>query len=155
MLALVLAPTGAPASAETPASAQSSGVSAMRAAVPCAPYCDKTTFRTANRLRGRGHGGWLATTLDSGGYGGRRWAEINRIPAGHGKFHVGIIHVPAGNAFRARSALSGARFAQRGTVFVLPLVTRNYTDGAAGPAYRRTAQWAARRLGAGWVVRAP
>ena len=122
-------------------------------AASCSPYCDATTVRVANRLGGRGHGGWLATTLDDGGYHGRRWAEIDQVSAGHGKRFVGVIHVPPGKAAKVRAALSDVWIAQRGTVFVLPLVTRDDTRGGAGSNYRKTARWAAARLGQGWVVR--
>lgn len=131
------------------------GGSPAAAAPECAPYCDATTTRIATRLGGPGHDGWLATVLDQYGYEGRRWAEITRIPGGHGKRYVGIIHVPAGNAAAVRRALAGFWFARKGTAFVLPLVTHNDTRGDTARAYRTASKWAARRLGRGWGVVAP
>jgi hypothetical protein len=118
------------------------------------PYGDNATARIADRLHGKQRGGWLATTLDIGGYHGKRHAEVVKIPAGHGKRWVGIIHVPSGNAAKARRALAGAWFAQNGTRFVLPLRAQYYTDGGPGQRFRTAARWAARRLG-GWKVVAP
>lgn len=125
------------------------------AAPECAPYCDATTTRIANRLHGHGHAGWLATVLEQYGYEGRRWAEITRIPGGHGKRYVGIIHVPVGNSAAVRRALGGFWFARKGTSFVLPLVTQTDTRGGTAKAYRTASKWAARRLGSGWRVVAP
>jgi hypothetical protein len=119
------------------------------------PYGDNTTAHIADRLRGTHRGGWLATVLDEGGYAGRRHAEEVKIPAGHGRRWVGIIHVPSGNAARARAALAGVWFAQRGTRFVLPLQSSTYTNGGAGDAYRVASKWAVRRLGDGWALVAP
>ena len=81
------------------------GASPSTAAASCAPYCDKVTKKITNHLNGTGHGAWLATVLDDGGYNGRRHAEITRIPSGHGKRYVGVIHVPAGKAKKAHRAL--------------------------------------------------
>ena len=132
------------------------GVSApAQAAAGCKPYCSKATIHTANRLDGKGHRGWLATELDSNGYRGKRWAEIDRIPPRHGKRYVGIIQVPKQNAAKARRALAGSWFAKRGNLFVLPLVTQYDTRGASGAKYKTTARWAAKRLGKGWKVVAP
>ncbi|GAA0977420.1 hypothetical protein ENKNEFLB_02117 [Nocardioides aquaticus] len=125
------------------------------AAPGCEPYCDDRTTAVANQLDGRGHGAWLATTLEDGGYNGRRRAEITKIPDGHGKRYVGVIHVPAGKPGKVRRALSGSWYAQRRTVFVLPLRTRYDTRGAANAKHREAAQWAARRLGGSWVARRP
>jgi hypothetical protein len=122
------------------------------ASAGCAPYCDKVTKKIARELNGNGHGAWLATVLDDGGYQGRRHAEITRIPKGHGKRYVGVIHVPAGKAKRAHRALMDHWFAQRQTEFVLPLVTRYDTRGGAGARYKKTARWAKNRLGIGWKV---
>lgn len=141
VLAFVLLPLGA--------------ASPANAAPVCEPYCDDTTTRIANRLDGRGHGGWLATVLDQYGYEGRRWAEITKIPAGHGKRYVGVIHVPAGNGPAVHRALKGWWFAQRRNAFVLPLVTATDTQGGAGIAYRTTTRWAVRRLGNDWRVVSP
>jgi hypothetical protein len=121
----------------------------------CEPYCNDTTTRIANRLNGHGHGAWLATVLDQYGYHGRRHAEITRIPAGHGKRFVGVIQVPDGNARKARRALLGWWFAQKRTMFVLPLVTKYDTQGGTGVRFRQASKWAVRRLGAGWVVVKP
>lgn len=99
------------------------GVTAS-AAPGCKPYCNDTTSRIAKRIKGKGHDAWLATTLDIGGYHGKRWAEITRIPAGHGKRNIGVIHVPKRKAKKARAALSGVYFAQRGGRFVVPLKTK-------------------------------
>lgn len=93
--------------------------------------------------------------LDQYGYHGRRWAEIDRIPAGHGKGSVGIIHVPAGKGHKAHRALKGWWFAQRRNAFVLPLVTKHNTQGGAGTKYRTTARWAVRKLDDGWRVVRP
>lgn len=132
------------------------GVGSPAASAPaCEPYCDDTTTRIANRLDGHGHGAWLATVLDQYGYEGRRWAEITRIPEGHGKRFVGVIHVPAGKARAARRALQGWWFAKKGTAFVLPLVTKYDTQGGTGVKHRTATRWAVRRLGKGWRVVAP
>lgn len=130
-----------------PLTAQPSAASAS-----CAPYCDQVTKKIVRELNGTGHGAWLATVLDGGGYHGRRHAEITRIPRGHGKRYVGVIHVPAGKAKKAHRALADYWFAQRKTRFVLPLTTKYDTSGGAGTKYKRTARWATRRLGAGWKV---
>ena len=119
------------------------------------PYGDNFTAHIADRLHGTHRIGWLATVLEDGGYTGSRHAEQVKIPAGHGKRWVGIIHVPAGNAAQARAALAGVWFAQRGTKFVLPLQSSTYTNGGTADAYRLTAKWASRRLGDGWVLVAP
>lgn len=130
------------------------------AAPECEPACNATTTRIANqlvvpRLAGDDHTGWLATVLDQYGYEGRRWAEITRIPGGHGKSHVGVIHVPVGRAAAVRRALGGFWFARKGRAFVLPLVTQYDTRGGVGEPYRTASEWAARRLGAEWGVVAP
>jgi hypothetical protein len=119
-----------------------------------APYGDAATDAIADRLDGRDRSPWLATTLDIGGYGGRRHAEIVEIPAGHGKRYVGIIHVPDGKTRKAHDALAGAWFAQKGTKFVVPLRSSTWTDGYPGQRYQRAARWAANRLG-GWRLVAP
>ncbi|UUZ59925.1 hypothetical protein [Nocardioides sp. B-3] len=93
--------------------------------------------------------------LDQYGYEGRRNAEISRIPGGHGKRYVGIIHVPAGNAAAVRRAMGGFWFARKDRAFVLPLVTQYDTQGGTGEAYRTASTWAARQLGKGWEVVAP
>lgn len=136
------------------------GAAPAVAAPECAPACNATTTRIANRLEaprlaGSEHTGWLATVLDQYGYEGRRWAEITRIPGGHGKVHVGIIHVPAGRASAVRRALGGFWFARKGRAFVLPLVTQYDTRGGTTRPYRTTSKWVARRLGAGWSAVAP
>lgn len=127
--------------------------------VPAAPAQawggDRVTNAIADKLRATNRGGWLATTLDDGGYHGRRTAQIVRIPAGHGKRWVGIIRVPAGNGGAAARALDGVWFTRNGTRFVLPLVSQYDTRGAAGLGAKTAASWARNRLGAGWVVYAP
>lgn len=125
-------------------------------AVPsCEPYCNGATSRVVNRLEGSGHGPWLATVLDQYGYEARRWAEITRIPGGHGKRHIGVIHVPEGHARGARRALDRFWFAKKGRTFVLPLVTATRTQGGRGAPYGVASRWAARRLGDGWQVNRP
>lgn len=126
-----------------------------QAAPRCRPYCDSFTTRVANRIDGRGHGAWLATVLDQYGYDGRRWAEITRIPRGHGTRAVGVIHVPDGRAADARAALDGFYFAQRGTVFVLPLASDTNTSGGTGERFGQAARFAVRKLGEGWNLRTP
>jgi hypothetical protein len=119
------------------------------------PYGDNVTGHIANVLHGRHRGGWLATTLDIGGYHGKRHAEEIKIASGHGRRWVGVIHVPAGNGNKAARALSGSWFARNGTRFVLPLVSSTATDGGAGSTFRTAAKWAVRRLGGGWHTVSP
>jgi hypothetical protein len=119
------------------------------------PYGDDVTAHIADRLNGTKRIAWLATTLDIGGYSGRRHAEEAKIPAGHGRRWVGIIHVPSGKAAEAHRALAGVWFAQRGRSFVLPLWSSTNTDGGAGDTFRTASRWAAKRLGTGWIVVAP
>jgi hypothetical protein len=116
---------------------------------------DSTTAQIADRLDGTHRSGWVATVLDRSGYPGKRHAEIVRIPSGHGKRWVGIIHVPTGNAAQALHALLGSWFARSGTRFVLPLVTKADAQGCRNSACRTSSRWAVRRLGAQWVVVAP
>lgn len=125
------------------------------AAPSCEPYCDDATSRVANTIGGRGHGAWVATTLDIGGYSGPRWAEITKIPAGHGKRDIGIIRVPKGKGAAARRALDGAWLVQQRSLFVLPLRSGTDTDGDVGAKHRKAARYAAKRLGAGWKIRRP
>lgn len=120
------------------------------ASANCAPYCDQVTKKITRDLNGTGHAAWFATVLDSGGYHGRRHAEITRIPRGHGKRYVGVIHVPAGKAKKVHRALADYWFAQRKTMFVLPLTTKYDTSGGTSSKHVKTARWAARRLGTGW-----
>lgn len=121
----------------------------------CEPACNDATTRVANRIDGKGHVGWLATTLDINGYEGKRWAEITRIPPGHGKRNIGIIQVPKANTAQARKALKGSWLARKGNLFVLPLVTKYATDGGTGSNFQTAAEWAASKLGTGWKVVAP
>lgn len=117
------------------------------------PYGNKVTERIADRLKGKQRGGWLAVTLNIGGYHGKRHAEIVKIPRGHGKRWVGIIHVPAGKGWKAQRALSDVWVARHGNRFVVPLKTKYNTDGCAAKPCRKASAWAARRLGKGWTVR--
>lgn len=119
------------------------------------PYGDAATAQVADRIDGTHRVPWLATTLDDGGYAGGRHAEIVKIRSGHGKRYLGIIHVSAGKAAKAREALAGAWCAQRGTRFVLPLRSSTWTSGYPGARYKAAARWAARRLGSGWHLVAP
>lgn len=119
------------------------------------PYGDRATAHVADVLHATNRGGWVATTRDINGYSGRRHAEEVKIPTGHGKRWVGIIHVPSGKGGAAASALSGTWFARKGTQFVLPLRSSTDTDGCAGDTCKVAAQWAKRRLGAGWILVAP
>jgi hypothetical protein len=121
------------------------------------PWGDKATGKIANRLDGTHRGGWLATTLGYGcdvTYNGPRKAEIVRIPAGHGRRWVGIIHVTKPKqARRVHAALvCKAWFARSGGRLVLPLRSSTWTDGGVGATYKEAAIWAKRRLGAGWKV---
>jgi hypothetical protein len=103
-------------------------------------------------LHGTHRGGWLATVLDQYGYHGKRHAEIVRVH-GQPKRWVGIIHVPAGKARAVHRALNPHFWlAERGTAFVLPLVSHTMTNGGSTWRYYDTAKWAARKLGAGWRV---
>lgn len=125
-----------------------------------APYGDAATDSIADRLHGRARGGRLATTLDCCGqydYYGRRHAEIVKIPDGHGKRWVGIIHVPGGRARAVHRVLvdRDAWFAQNGTRFVLPLKNQYDTSGDSTRAHRRAAAWAVKRLGDRWRLVAP
>jgi hypothetical protein len=123
------------------------------------PYGDRATDHIADELKGTRRVGWLATTLDYGcaaTYTGPRHAEIVRIPAGHGRRWVGIIHVSTtARALEVRATLEcqGVWFAQRGGRFVLPLQSSIYTDGCSGDTFKQTARWAKKRLGTRWVVR--
>jgi hypothetical protein len=119
------------------------------------PYGDNVTGHIANVLHGTHRGGWLATTLDIAGYHGKRHAEEIRIAAGHGRRWVGVIHVPVGEGNQAARALSGTWFARYGTRFVLPLVSKDATDGGGGSTFHATAKWAANRLGMRWTVVSP
>lgn len=119
------------------------------------PYGDDVTGHIANVLHGTHRGAWLATVLDDGGYHGKRHAEEIKIAAGHGRRWVGVIHVPTGNAARARRALKGVWFAELGTRFVLPLRSNTYTNGGTGSTYRTAAKWAAKRLQHGWHTVSP
>jgi hypothetical protein len=119
------------------------------------PYGDNVTGHIANVLHGTHRGGWLATVLDEGGYHGKRHAEEVKIPAGHGRRWVGIIHVPPAKAKRAARALSGVWFARAGARFVLPLRSNDFTNGGTGATYKQSAKWAAKRLGKAWRVVSP
>lgn len=134
---------------------QATVITAMAAAKanPTAPYGNATTQRIARKLRATNRGGWLAVTLNINGYGGPRKAEIVRIPAGHGKRYVGIIHVKPSKAKKVRRALSDVWVARRGGQFVVPLRSRYVTDGCGSRKCHRTAKWAKKRLGARWKVR--
>lgn len=121
------------------------------------PYGDQATAQVADRLHGKQRGGWLATTLGYGGnvsYQGPRKAEIVKVPAGHGRRWVGIIHVKTPErAQRVRASLvCRAWFARSGTRFVLPLRSSTWTDGGGGASYKQAAKWAKRRLGTGWAI---
>lgn len=126
------------------------------------PYGDSVTSHMADRLHGTHRGGWLATTLDTGywtangqhvNYTGPRHAEEILTTAGHGKRWIGVIHVASTRAAKVRKTLrtGGVWFAQRHGQFVLPLKSKDYTDGGAAPAFQRAARWAASRLG--WSAR--
>ena len=122
-------------------------------------HSDRATHRIADRLNGKHLGDWLATTLSDCdvAYSGPRHAEIVKIPAGHGRRWVGIIHVSTttrANRVRAALECQDVWFTQgSGGRFVLPLRDQYYTSGGSGDTYRQTARWAKRRLGDGWVVR--
>lgn len=128
-------------------------VSPAQAGDDTEPYGDDVTAAIADRLNGRDRVGWWATTLGIGGYHGKRHAEIVKIRAGHGKRWVCIIHVSHGKAAKARNALGDVWLGQRGTRFVVPLRTRNNTDGCAKSACKNAAHWAVRRLGSGWRLK--
>lgn len=116
---------------------------------------DRVTRTICDNLNGRQQGGWLATTLDDGGYHGRRKAQLTKTATGHGKRWVGVIHVPVGKAQRAHRALDGVWFAQSRTRFVVPMRTQFWTSGGRGDSYRASARWVARKLGGNWRVVAP
>lgn len=124
-----------------------------------APYGNRVTARVADQLGGSHRIGWFATTLDIGAcgtvYRGPRKAEIVKIPAGHGRRWVGIVHVTGAERVKKvrRTLACSAWSAQSGGRFVLPLRSSTWTDGGVRTTYRKTAIWAKKRLGAGWVVR--
>jgi hypothetical protein len=127
---------------------------------PSFPYGDRATAHIADVLKGTHRGGWLATTLDYGcdvTYGGPRHAEEVKIPPGHGRRWVGIIHVSTrSRAKKVRATLEcqGVWFAQgSGGRFVVPLRSNYDTDGGTGLTFKQAATWAKRRLGSGWAVR--
>lgn len=123
------------------------------AANPTAPYGNAATQKVAKQLGTKHRGGWLAVTLDIGGYHGPRQAEIGQIPAGHGKRWVGIIHVKKkSQRARVRAALGDVAFAQRAGRFVVPLKTKYRTDGCRSIKCVKATRWAAKRLG-GWKTR--